>query len=181
MGDVLKDPERQKRLNEVYGHLFAHHGINSQGAFADALRMQRTALSAAMNGKKSYLTNNLFMKICAAFPGVFNLDYLLKGEGSLLTLEESVNLSSAPKQSVSLSELSGAIDAFGAFNAALFAQKQTIDSLSRELESVRERLKEKDEYIANLKKQLARSDRENGYHTQPANFMASDPMLEPEK
>jgi hypothetical protein len=28
------------------------------------------------------------MKICATFPGVFNLDYLLTGEGTLLTQQE---------------------------------------------------------------------------------------------
>ena len=37
-----------------------------------------------MNGNVAYLTDNLFVKICAAFPGVFNIDYLLTGEGELL-------------------------------------------------------------------------------------------------
>lgn len=37
-----------------------------------------------MNGNAAYLTDNLFVKICAAFPGVFNIDYLLTGEGELL-------------------------------------------------------------------------------------------------
>jgi hypothetical protein len=44
-----------------------------------------------MNGNEAYLTKNLFQKICAAYPGVFNLDYLLTGEGQLLTIEEEVN------------------------------------------------------------------------------------------
>jgi len=43
-----------------------------------------------MNGNEAYLTKNLFQKICAAYPGVFNLDYLLTGEGQLLTIEEEV-------------------------------------------------------------------------------------------
>lgn len=81
---MVKDEVRQERLNEVYRHLFAHYGISSQIAFAEVLRVQRSALSAAMNGNKAYLTKNLFMKICATFPGVFNLDYLLTGKGSLL-------------------------------------------------------------------------------------------------
>lgn len=165
---------KKERLNEVYEYVRANYGIHTQTSFAEKLLITRPAMSSAMNGNESYLTNNLFQKICAAFPGVFNLGYLLTGEGSLLANEESV-------QQNPQTELSGAIDAFGAFNAALSAQKQTIDSLNRELASVRERLKEKDEYIANLKKQLARSDRENGYRTQPANFMASDPVLEPKK
>lgn len=79
-----KDYERAKRLNEVYKHLFMHYGIESQTAMADFLKISRTGLSAAFNGNKRNLTDNLFKKICAAFPGLFNLKYLLKGDGELL-------------------------------------------------------------------------------------------------
>ena len=40
-------------------------------------------MSAAMNGKDEYLTDDLFENICEVYP-VFNLDYLLTGEGELL-------------------------------------------------------------------------------------------------
>lgn len=85
-----KDMEKAKRLNEVYKHVFAHYDIKSQKDFADLLHIQRTGLSAAMNGARANLTKNLFIKICAAFPGVFNLDYLWEGKGQLLTIEEEV-------------------------------------------------------------------------------------------
>lgn len=85
---IQKDYDRAQRLNEVYKHLFAHHGITSQKAMAEHLGMQRTGLSAAMNGSKANLTDSLFKKICASWPGVFVLDYLLTGEGNLLTPEE---------------------------------------------------------------------------------------------
>ena len=79
---------RMQRLNEAYKHLYAFHGIASKTALADKLKVQRTGLSAALNGSKANLTDNLFMKICAAFPGVFNLDYLLNGTGTLLAQQE---------------------------------------------------------------------------------------------
>ena len=41
-------------------------------------------MSAALNGKESYLTDSLFKNICDAFPRTFNLQYLLTGEGELL-------------------------------------------------------------------------------------------------
>ena len=91
MKEVQKDPIRAKRLDEVYKHLFAHFGITSQKHLAEVLKVQRTGLSSAFNGNVSNLTDNLFKKICAAFPGVFNLNYLLTGEGDLLTLEEEVH------------------------------------------------------------------------------------------
>ena len=79
---------RMQRLNEAYKHLYAFHGIASKTALADKLKVQRTGLSAALNGSKANLTDNLFMKICAAFPGVFNLDYLLNGTGTLLAQQK---------------------------------------------------------------------------------------------
>ena len=76
---------KQQRLKEVYDHLRAHYGVHTQIDFAEAIRITRPALSSAMNGNEAYLTKNLFQKICATYPGVFNLDYLLTGEGTLLT------------------------------------------------------------------------------------------------
>ena len=76
--------ERAQRLRKVYEYLFANHGIKSQKKLAEKIKIQPTGLSAAMNGNVAYLTDNLFVKICAAFPGVFNIDYLLTGEGELL-------------------------------------------------------------------------------------------------
>ena len=61
------DMEKAQRLNEVYKYIFAHFDIRSQKDFADFLHVQRTGLSAAMNGSKANLTKNLFTKICAAF------------------------------------------------------------------------------------------------------------------
>ena len=81
---------KQDRLKEVYDHLRAHYGIHTQIDFAEAIRITRPALSSAMNGNEAYLTKNLFQKICATFPGVFDLDYLLNGSGSLLSVEEKV-------------------------------------------------------------------------------------------
>ena len=83
--------ERQKRLIEVYEHLRRYYGIHTKTGFAEALHYGRTSLSAAMNGDESYLTDNLFKNICDTYPGTFNLDYLLNGEGDLLTIEEDVH------------------------------------------------------------------------------------------
>ena len=81
--------EKQKRLKEVYDYVRSNCAVHTQIDFAARLKMTRQALSAAINGNESYLTTNLFQKICAAFPGIFNLDYLLTGQGELL-LESNV-------------------------------------------------------------------------------------------
>lgn len=89
---------KKDRLKEVYDHLRAHYGIHTQIDFAKAIRITRPALSSAMNGNEAYLTKNLFQKICGAFPGTFDMDYLLTGEGQLLTIEEEVKSKDIEKE-----------------------------------------------------------------------------------
>ena len=81
---------RKDRLNEVYEHLRNHFGIHTKTQFAAVLKITQPALSSAMNGNEAYLTDNLFKRICAAYQGVFNLDYLLTGNGQLLNIREEV-------------------------------------------------------------------------------------------
>lgn len=79
--------DRRKRLNAVYEHLHNNHNIHTKGEFADSIKYARAYISSALNGNERYLTDNLFRNICDSFPGVFNLDYLLTGKGSLLQSE----------------------------------------------------------------------------------------------
>ena len=164
MREVQKDPIRAKRLDEVYKHLFAHFGITSQKHLAEVLKVQRTGLSSAFNGNVANLTDNLFKKICAAFPGVFNLDYLLTGKGYLLTAEENIKsteLGNAKRQ-MPTQPSAAEIDPSSILNAALAAQMQTIEALKSEkatlLEAHARELKAKDDLIQSLRDQLAAKD-----------------------
>lgn len=82
--------DKQKRLNEVYEHLHNYFNIHTKGDFADSIKYARAYISSALNGNERYLTEKLFRNICEAYPGVFDLNYLLTGEGQLLTIEEEV-------------------------------------------------------------------------------------------
>lgn len=101
---------RQDRLKEAYAHLREHFGVHTQTDLAKALHITRPAMSSAMNGNEAYLTNNLFQKICGAYPGVFNLDYFLTGNGTLLTAEEDVKSSEIEKAANRPSDQSAAFD-----------------------------------------------------------------------
>ena len=102
--------ERQKRLNEVYEHLRKFYGIHTQSDFANALRKSRNAITLALNGDEKYLTDKLFTTICEAYKGVFDLNYLLTGEGDLLTLEEEVSTNEFEKQMTQQNNIPPATD-----------------------------------------------------------------------
>ena len=95
MKECRKD--RQKRLIEVYDHLRQYFGIHTKTGFAEAVKYGRTSMSAAMNGKEEYLTDDLFENICEAYP-VFNLEYLLTGVGEL-TIEKQKDVSPSNEES----------------------------------------------------------------------------------
>jgi hypothetical protein len=140
--------ERQKRLIEVYEHLRRYFGIHTKTGFAEALHYGRTSLSAAINGDESYLTDKLFKNICEAFPGVFNIDYLLTGEGDLLTVEEDA-------RNDAIKETFGMIDQSSMMNALIAAKDETIASLHRELDAKNETIALQRSRIAELERQLA--------------------------
>lgn len=81
---------KSERLKEVYEHLRNHFGIHTQGGFADAIGYSRPVISSALNGNDDNVTEKMMRNITKCFPGVFNVDYLISGEGSLLTTEEHV-------------------------------------------------------------------------------------------
>ena len=138
------DMEKAQRLNEVYKYVFAHFDIRSQKDFADFLHVQRTGLSAAMNGSKANLTKNLFTKICAAFPGVFNLDYLLTGNGELLLEhQEPEHHTSEP------------IDHSSLVNAMLASRDETIASKEETIASKNETIASQKRTIAALEQQIS--------------------------
>ena len=132
--------ERQKRLNEVYEHLRKFYGIHTQSDFANALRKSRNAITLALNGDEKYLTDKLFKNICEAYKGVFDLNYLLTGEGDLLTLEEEVHNEEHEKlynpQPIDQSSL---------VNALLASKDETIDSLKSRIADLQRTIADKEE------------------------------------
>lgn len=147
---------REKRLHEVFEHLRKFFGIHTQTDFAVALKYSRVYISSALNGNEKNLTDKLFENICEAYPGVFDLNYLLTGEGQLLTVEEEVHNEEYEKlynpQPIDQSSL---------INATIAAKDEAIASLKRELQTkndiiqaLREQISAKDQLIAEQKARL---------------------------
>ena len=126
--------ERQKRLNEVYEHLRKFYGIHTQSDFANTLRKSRNAITLALNGDERYLTDKLFKNICEAYKGVFDLNYLLTGNGQLITHEEDARISEHEQVKTEMEQKADILE--------LYAQRiRLVDdlrmTLKEELEEVR--------------------------------------------
>ena len=90
---------RADRLKEVYEYVRKRFPIHTQSDFAERLKYNRAYISSAMHGNEKNLTDKLFTNICEAFPNVFNLDYLLTGNGELLAIQEEVKSEQIEKES----------------------------------------------------------------------------------
>lgn len=124
--------ERQRRLLEVYAHLHDHCGVHTQKDLAHILRYSRVYISSALNGNEKNLTDKLFKSICEAFPETFNLNYLLTGEGELLS---DLELSNMQKHEMPPSEQTANILEIYANRIRLLDDMRT--SLSEELAEIK--------------------------------------------
>jgi hypothetical protein len=145
--------DKQKRLKEVYEHLRMSYGVHTQIDFARVLHYSRNAITLALNGNEKYLTDSLFKNICEAYPGVFNLDYLLTGKGSLLAGETANN--DAFLRSME------AIDPSSFINAIIAAKDETIAAIREQLETKEQTISLLRQQIDILRQQLA----EGSHHT----------------
>jgi len=171
---------RQKRLHEAFEHLRKFFGIHTQTDFAEVLKYSRVYISSALNGNEKNLTDKLFTNICEAYPGVFNLNYLLTGEGDLLTLEEEVHSNEFEKQTTQQNNLPPAADqtylmskmfetllkpiesahaeTVAALNQQITEKQSRIDALEQTIAAKDEIIRARDSRILELERRIAQSN-----------------------
>lgn len=79
-----------KRMNDVYDYLLYKHIIDGQADMAKELKTSRPNITAMLNGRQR-VTDDTLRKINDAFPGIFNLTWLLTGELPMFIDDLSVN------------------------------------------------------------------------------------------
>ena len=80
---------RQERLEAVYQYLRNTGRVHTQKEFAEKVGYTETSISKAFNGIMSSLTDNLFKAIVRTYRPIFSLEWLLTGDGSMLTLDDT--------------------------------------------------------------------------------------------
>lgn len=154
---------REDRLKEVYEYVRSHFPIHTQVDFAEALKYNRAYISSAMHGNEKNLTDKLFRNICEAFPGVFELDYLLTGKGSLLTVEEDLRNKDVDKmfniQPSHQPEIPDYVKTLVETATQIISRSEEMNqqtaSLIRELQQTKKKMETALESIEDMKSQLA--------------------------
>lgn len=85
--------ERSERIKKAYEYLRFQGLAGTQEDVADMLKRQRTNVSSALNGNPKYLTDRFIEDFCKTF-GTINPNWLLTGEGSMLTTGNGNNVGS---------------------------------------------------------------------------------------
>ena len=146
--------ERQKRLIEVYEYVRKHFGIHTKTDFAEAVHYGRTSMSSALNGNEDYLTDKLFKNVCEAFPGVFNLIYLLEGKSELTTLGEQQRINHVELDSIK--QTSAQSPDAGFYKSVIDSQIQHIADLRKSNERLESMVYDRDATIQELRDEKER-------------------------
>lgn len=165
--------ERKERLNEVYEHLHNQCGVHTKAEFADKIQYARAYVSSALNGNEKYLTDKLFRSICEKFPQ-FNLDYLLTGNGELLTKKEPETAPIDKQQDAltyaaiqigkMMAELSHSIASLRDYQKNLEEKAASLDHMTKTLN---DRIAELDKMTAAIARQSAHYSYDMGIAAEP--------------
>lgn len=134
----MNTQEAQKRFNEAYELLKWRHIVEKQDDLAAIMGTSRPNVSAALAGKPAVLTANFIKRFHRSFPNIFNLDWLLNGDGEML--QDSKNeIEPQP------------IDHSSLVNALIAAKDETIATLRQQLSTLQQQLDDKDTIIRLLR------------------------------
>ncbi len=138
---------RKERFEKAYNYLKFQGIIKKQDDVAKTMGATRANVSLALNGNPAVLTDNFLMRFAKAYPGMFNFDWLLSGDGEMLT----VNQPEPAKEPADVRY----IDNESMLNALIAAKDETIYALQQQLAAKDELIQAKDDLIAGLRSQLA--------------------------
>ena len=119
---------KKDRFVDAYKYLYENGKVHSVTELADKIGRSRPSVSRAMNGVEEYLNDKFLKSFTKCFPGVFNLDYLLTGEGELLANGQQMN------------------DGVAAASPSDYREKY--------IESLEKQIKDKDQQIADLRRDI---------------------------
>ena len=84
--------ERKVRFNEAFNFLRMKGRIKTQKECANLMNYKEGTFSRALKGNPDCLTDNFLRTFNSTFDNIFNIDWLLKGEGSMFSAKCGTNI-----------------------------------------------------------------------------------------
>ena len=128
--------EKKERINQAFSYLKDNGLVHTQKDLAERMGSTAPNVSSALKGVDNVLTDNFLLRFNNAFGGIFNDNWLLTGEGSMLSASESDSVSASSSTDISVA-LNKAMDEIAAQRRITEKSQQQIDRLLSLLEADR--------------------------------------------
>jgi len=127
--------EKKERINQAFSYLKDNGLVHTQRDLAEKMGATAPNVSSALKGVDNVLTDNFLLRFNNAFGGIFNDNWLLTGEGSMLS--ESTTAPADSSSTDLSSALNKAMDEIVAQRRLTEKSQQQIDRLLSLLEADR--------------------------------------------
>ena len=91
--------DKAERFNKAFAHLLGIGRIRTQKDVAEVMQSTAPNISSALKGDTRFLTDKFLRRFNEAFDDVFNLQWLLAGDGEMLAAAETQSEIVKPSQS----------------------------------------------------------------------------------
>lgn len=143
----------KKTINDAYNHLRSKGIVHTQQDVAEKMKSPKSNISRAFSGDEKYLTNSFLIRFNKTFDEIFNIDWLLTGEGSMLNTEKdfsniSGNIIAGNNHTVREVDMSYSYGSVHLQNEKeVESLKTKIELQNKEIEHLRSALEEKERLI----------------------------------
>lgn len=128
--------EKKERINYAFSYLKDNGLVHTQKDLAERMGSTAPNVSSALKGVDNVLTDNFLLRFNNAFGGIFNDNWLLTGEGSMLSASDPNSVSASSSNDISAA-LNKAMDEIAAQRRITEKSQQQIDRLLSLLEADR--------------------------------------------
>lgn len=88
---MMQENAKHKCITKAYEHLRSIGKVHTKTDVANIMHASRPNVTAALNGDSKFLTDNFLERFNVAFDNMFNIKWLMTGEGDMLKASSSVD------------------------------------------------------------------------------------------
>ena len=86
---MMQENVKHKCITKAYEHLRSIGKVHTKTDVANIMHASRPNVTAALNGDSKFLTDNFLERFNVAFDNMFNIKWLMTGEGDMLSSTSS--------------------------------------------------------------------------------------------